>query len=355
MQYQQLGNTGVFVSRLCLGTMTFGQVPGTLWSLIGGLGQTEADALVGQSLDAGVNFFDTADAYSAGESEVLLGKALGARRSDVVVATKVFGRMGPGANQVGLSRLHIFQAVEASLKRLNTDYIDLYQIHGLDPFTPFEEILGALTDLVRQGKIRYAGCSNLAAWHIMKALGVSALGHLEKFITVQSYYSLVGRELEREIIPALLDQKMGLLVWSPLAGGFLSGKFTRQGTSEGDSRRSKFTFPPVEVEKGYRIVEVLQDVAARRGATVAQVALAWLLHQPVVTSVIIGAKTATQLQDNLGSVDVKLAVEDLQQLDEASSLAPEYPGWMHSSQGSGRLPGEVRDWSKLIKTPVKSS
>ena len=335
--------------------MTFGRGAGTLFAAIGGLDQTAADALVGQSLDAGVNFFDTANVYAEGESETLLGKALGSRRSDVVIATKAFGRTGPGANQVGLSRLHIMQAVEASLKRMNTDYIDLYQTHGLDPLTPFEEILAALTDLVRQGKVRYIGCSNLAAWHIMKALGISALNHLEKFITAQSYYSLVGRDLEREIIPLLLDQKMGLLVWSPLAGGFLSGKFTRQGVSDENSRRNKFTFPPVDVEKGYGIVEALQEIAARRNATVAQVALGWLLHQPAVTSVIIGAKNAAQLQDNLGSVDVKLHADDLQKIEEASRLASEYPGWMFGAQGSGRRPGQVRDWSKLLKTPGKSS
>ena len=355
MQYQQLGNTGVFVSRLCLGTMTFGRGTSALFAAIGGLDQVAADALVGQSMDAGVNFFDTANVYAEGESEILLGKALGPRRRDVVIATKAFGRMGPGANQTGLSRLHIMQAVEASLQRMNTDYIDLYQIHGLDPFTPFEETLGALTDLVRQGKVRYIGCSNLAAWHIMKTLSISALNHLEKFITVQSYYSLVGRELEREIVPLLLDQKMGLLVWSPLAGGFLSGKFTRDGASDENSRRSKFTFPPVDMEKGYGVIEALAEVAARRKATVAQVALAWLLHQPAVTSVIIGAKNAAQLRDNLGSVDVNLEAGDLEKIAEASSLTPEYPGWMFGAQGSGRRPGEVRDWSKALKTPSKSS
>jgi aryl-alcohol dehydrogenase-like predicted oxidoreductase len=347
VQYQQLGNTGVFVSRLCLGAMTFGGV-GTMFEVIGGLPQHDVDTLVGNSLDAGINFIDTANVYAAGESETMLGKALGSRRKDVVVASKVFGRMGPGANQVGLSRLHILREVEASLLRLNTDYIDLYQIHGFDNLTPLEETLGALTDLVRQGKVRYIGCSNLAAWQLMKALGISAQQHLEKFVTLQAYYSLAGRELEREIVPMLLDQKVGLLVWSPLAGGFLSGKFTREGTLDETARRSKFTFPPVNLEKMYDVIDRMRELGARLNATVAQVALAWLLHQPAVTSVIIGARNNAQLQDNLGSVDVKLDDADLEKLNQASALAPEYPGWMLAGQGQDRRPGQVRDWSKFI-------
>jgi aryl-alcohol dehydrogenase-like predicted oxidoreductase len=350
MEYRQLGNTGVFVSRICLGAMTFGG-KGGIFEVIGGLPQHDVDVLVGNSLDAGVNFIDTANVYAGGESETLLGKALGARRKDVVVASKVFGRMGPGANQVGLSRLHIMQEVEASLLRLGTDYIDLYQIHGFDPLTPFEETLGAMTDLVRHGKVRYIGCSNLTAWQIMKSLGVSALGHLEKFISLQAYYSLAGRELEREIVPMLLDQKMGLLVWSPLAGGFLTGKFKRSGEGDDSARRSKFSFPPVNLERGYDIVDVLARVAERRGANIAQTALAWLLHQPVVTSVIIGARNAAQLKDNLTSVDVKLDDADLKELDEISRLTPEYPGWMQF--GDDRKPGQVRDWSKLMAPPKK--
>jgi aryl-alcohol dehydrogenase-like predicted oxidoreductase len=347
MQYQQLGNTGVFVSRLCLGAMTFGGT-GTIFQVIGGLPQHDVQTLVDNSIDAGVNFFDTANVYSGGESETMLGKALGSRRKDVVIASKVFGRMGKGANHVGLSRLHIMQEAEASLQRLDTDYIDLYQIHGFDPLTPLEETLSALTDLVRQGKVRYIGCSNLAAWQIVKALGISAVDHFEKFVSLQAYYSLVGRELEREIVPMLVDQKVGLLIWSPLAGGFLSGKFTRTGAADDAARRTKFSFPPVNLEKSYDIIDALQAVAARRNSTVAQVALAWLLHQPVVTSVIIGAKNANQLKDNLGAVDVPLDAEDLQQLDLVSLLAPEYPGWMFAMQGSDRRPGEVRDWSKFV-------
>ncbi len=345
MEYQQLGNTGVFVSRLCLGAMTFGG-KGTMFEAIGAIGQKETDELVGQSLDAGINFIDTANIYASGESEILVGKALGNRRKDVVLATKVFGRMGPGPNEVGLSRLHITRQSEASLKRLNTDYIDLYQIHGFDRLTPLEETLSALTDLVRQGKVLYIGCSNLAAWQIMKALGISAAGHLEKFVTLQAYYSIAGRDLEREIVPLLQDQKLGLLPWSPLAGGFLSGKFTRSGAADADARRTRFNFPPIDVEKAYDIVDVMQKIAARRGATVPQIALAWLLHQPVVTSVIIGAKKMSQLKDNIGAIDVKLDAEDLKELDAVSRLTPEYPGWMLNLP-SDRRPGEKRDWSKV--------
>ena len=347
MQYQQLGNTGVFVSRLCLGTMTFGGI-GTMFEAIGGLPQKDADALVGQSLDAGINFFDTANIYADGESETLLGKALGARRQDVLVATKVFARMGPGPNEVGLSRLHILRQVEESLKRMHTDYIDLYQIHGFDEVTPLEETMRALDNLVRQGKVRYIGCSNLAAWQIMKSLGISAAEHLEKFVTLQAYYSIAGRDLEREVVPLLKDQRLGLLPWSPLAGGFLTGKFTRSGPADTEARRTKFNFPPVNVEKAYDIVDVMQTVAARRQASVPQVALAWLLHQPIVTSVIIGAKKAAQLADNLGSVDLKLDAEDMAQLDKVSQLTPEYPGWMLNLP-STRKPGEKRDWSRVAK------
>ncbi len=325
--------------------MTFGG-KGSIFEAVGALDQKAADELVGKSLDAGINFIDTANIYAGGESETMVGKALGARRKDVVIATKVFGRMGEGPNEVGLSRLHIMQSAEASLKRLGTDYIDLYQIHGYDPLTPFEETLGALTDLVRQGKVMYIGCSNLAAWQIMKSLAVSAAQHLEKFVTLQAYYSIAGRDLEREIVPLLEDQKLGLLPWSPLAGGFLSGKFKRGGQADAQARRSKFNFPPVDVEKAYDIVDVMQKAAAKHESSVAQIALGWLLHQPVVTSVIIGATKTSQLEDNLKAVDVKLDAEDLKELDAASRLRQEYPGWMLNLPAM-RRPGEKRDWSQL--------
>jgi aryl-alcohol dehydrogenase-like predicted oxidoreductase len=352
MQFQELGNTGVLVSRICLGTMTFGSAGG-VFDVMGALAQKDADLLVDRALEAGVNFFDTANIYALGESEKLLGKALGSKRKDVVLATKVFGRMGPGANQVGLTRLSIFQEVEHSLKRLGTDYIDLYQVHGFDTMTPIDETLRALDSLVRQGKVRYIGCSNWAAWQVMKALGISAHEHLEKFVSLQAYYSLAGRDLEHEIVPLLKDQKLGLLTWSPLAGGFLSGKFTRGGAKESGARRMNFDFPPIDVEKAYDVVDVLKKVASRHEkATVAQVALSWQLHQSYVTSVIIGAKKESQLTDNLGAVDLKLNPEDLAEIDTASRPAMIYPNWMFGFQQADRLPGQTRDFSNAMKPTV---
>ncbi len=331
------------MSELCLGAMTFGGDDG-VWGMIGKLDQKGVDELVHASLDAGVNFFDTANVYSRGQSEVMLGKALGAHRREVVLATKVRGRMGTGPNEIGLSRVHIRQSVDDSLKRLGTDYIDLYQIHGYDPLADFEDIMQTLDDLVRSGKVRYVGASNLAAWHLMKSLGISRHKGLEAFKTIQSYYSLAGRELEREIIPLLLDQKVGLMVWSPLAGGFLSGKFTRDGQDEG-SRRAKFDFPPLDKEKAYRIIDVLKEIGRAHNCSPARVALTWLLAQPAVTSVIIGAKRKEQLDDNLKSVDEALSADEQKRLNEVSALAPEYPGWMFATQLSDRMPGTQRSWS----------
>ena len=344
MKFKKLGDTGVFVSQICLGAMTFG----SKWEAIGALQQKEADSLVHRSLDAGVNFFDTADVYSVGDSEEILGKSLAATRQDVVIATKVRGRMGPGANDVGLSRLHIIQAAEASLKRLGTDYIDLYQIHRSDPETDIEETLTALTDLVRSGKVRYIGCSNLPAWELMRSLGVSEHKGLEGFKATQSYYSLVGRELERETIPLLDDQGLGLLVWSPLAGGFLSGKFTRDGGTDAGARRATFKFPPVDESQGFDIIDAMQPIAEAHGVSIAQIALAWLLHKEAVTSVIIGAKRIEQLEDNLAAIDVTLTPEEVQQLDEVSTFRVEYPQWMNSL-GDDRLPGQFRDLDALTK------
>jgi aryl-alcohol dehydrogenase-like predicted oxidoreductase len=339
MKYRLLADTGLFVSELCLGTMTFGG-RAQIWEAIGGLDQAAADALVNRALEAGINFIDTANVYSAGESETMLGKALGNRRRDIVLATKVRGRTGPGQNQVGLSRSHIIEAVEASLTRLGTDYIDLYQIHRPDVLTNLEDTMRALDDLVRAGKVRYIGCSNLEAWMMMKALAISREQNLERFRCTQSYYSLVGRELERHIIPVIKDQGLGLLVWSPLAGGFLSGKFTRTGGDE-SARRAKFDFPPVNKEKGFDILDVVAPIAARHQVSAAQIALAWLLAKEAVTSVIIGAKKLSQLDDNLKAIDVNLTDEDIKALDEGSGLAPEYPAWM-DVLGSDRRPGERR-------------
>jgi aryl-alcohol dehydrogenase-like predicted oxidoreductase len=312
-----------------------------MWEVIAGLDQTGVDAIVHRSIDAGINFIDTANVYALGESETLLGKSLEGRRHDVVLATKVRGRMGKGANDVGLSRLHIMQAVEASLTRLGTDYIDLYQIHRFDTLTNVEDTLRTLDDLVRAGKVRYIGCSNLAAWQIMKSLAISREQHLERFRCTQSYYSLAGRELERELVPLMNDQNLGLLVWSPLAGGFLSGKFTRSGGDDA-ARRASFDFPPINKDKAFDIIDVLKSIADARDASVAQIALAWLLAQSVTTSVIIGARRIDQLEDNLKSVDVTLSAEELKALDDVSRLAPEYPAWMGAAASDDRLPGQER-------------
>jgi aryl-alcohol dehydrogenase-like predicted oxidoreductase len=337
MQYNLLGNTGLKVSELCLGTMTFGGRG--MWTNIGALPQDEVNGLVKTSIDAGINFIDTANVYSEGLSEKMTGQAvrdLGLKRDDLVIATKVRGMMGTGPNSSGLSRKHILQQADESLTRLNMDYIDLYQIHGFDPLTPLEETLDTLDALVKSGKVRYIGCSNLAAWQIMKALGISAQQHLSKFVSLQAYYTIAGRDLEREVVPLLLDQKMGLMVWSPLAGGFLSGKYTRLGASEEGGRRVNFDFPPVNKEKAFDIIDVMQVIAQQKGVTVAQIALAWLLHQPVVSTIIIGAKKEAQLLDNIKAADVKLTDDELAKLNEVSKLTPEYPGWMIERQSADR-------------------
>ena len=337
MKYNLLGNTGLKVSELCLGTMTFGGKG--FWTNIGTLEQQPVDELVKRSIDAGINFIDTANVYSEGLSEEMTGKAirnLGLQRENLVIATKVRGKMSEDQNGIGLSRKHILHEVEQSLKRLNTDYIDLYQIHGYDELTPLEETLEALDILVKSGKVRYIGASNLAAWHLMKALSYSTYNRISKFVSLQAYYTVAGRDLEREVVPLLQDQKVGLMVWSPLAGGFLSGKFKREGNETEGARRESFDFPPINKEKAFDILDVLHLIAAEKNVSVAQVALAWLLHQPVVTTVIIGAKKSEQLDDNLKAVEVKFTAEELQKIDEVSKLSPEYPGWMLEFQGASR-------------------
>jgi len=335
MRYNRLGSTGLLVSELCFGTMTFGG-RGEVWGQIGRLGQGEADALVGRALEAGVNFFDTADQYSEGESERILGKALGKRRGEVVIATKVYGAMGPGPNDRGLSRAHVVRAADDSLRRLGTDWIDLYQVQAFDPLTPLEETLSALDDLVRAGKVRYVGCSNFAAWQLAKALGLSERRGWERFESLQTYYSLAGRGLERELVPLLRDQRVGLMVWSPLAGGILTGKFSRESEGPAGARRTGFDFPPVDRGRVFDIVDVAREVAEDHEATVPQVALAWLLRKPFVTSVILGVKRLEQLEDNLGAAELDLADEDAERLDGVSALPPEYPGWMLEFQGGDR-------------------
>jgi len=339
MKYNTLGNTGLLVSEVCLGTMTFAAAEGR-WKPIAGVDQLLADQLLKASFDAGVNFVDTADIYSDGESEKTLAGAIrnvGIARKDIVIATKAFGRTGPGRNDVGASRGHIMDAVDASLQRLQTDYIDLYQIHGADSITPVEETLRALDTLVSQGKVRYIGCSNWYGWQLMKALGISAQKNLAKLDTLQAYYSIASRDLEREIVPLLKDQQTGLLVWSPLAGGLLSGKYSRENQKPEDSRRSAFDFPLVDKDRTWRILDVLRPIAESHGTSVATVALAWVLAKPFVTSVIIGAKRLDQLQQNLSAAELRLTEEQMKQLDEVSTLPPEYPGWMVPFQNMDRL------------------
>ena len=339
MRYTRLGTTGLYVSELCLGTMTFGGGDAGIWSHIGKLQQDEVDGLVRRSIEAGINFLDTANVYSAGRSEELTGQALknlGVKRDDVVVATKVFGDMGPGPNGRGVSRYHVMEAAKASLRRLQLDHIDLYQIHGFDPATPIEEQLRALDTLVQQGHVRYIGVSNWAAWQIVKALGMSERLGLARFASLQAYYTVAGRDLERELVPMMQSEGLGLLVWSPLAGGLLSGKFSRQGSSETGSRRTTFDFPPVQMDRAWDVIDVLAPIAAAKGVSVAQIAIAWLLHQPVVTSVIIGAKRLDQLDDNLAARDVRLTADELAAIDRVSALPAEYPGWMLDRQGGAR-------------------
>ncbi|WEF26793.1 aldo/keto reductase [Klebsiella aerogenes] len=339
MRYQKLGNTGLFVSELCLGTMTFGGEEG-MWGKIGQLRQAEAEQLVGRALDAGINFIDTANVYSEGRSEEITGQALKnlkIPRENVIVATKVFGETGTaGVNSRGSSRFHIMGSVKDSLRRLQLDHIDLYQLHGFDPATPIEETLSALDTLVQQGHVRYIGVSNWAAWQIAKALGISERLGLSRFASLQAYYTIAGRDLERELVPMMQSEGLGLMVWSPLAGGLLSGKYSREGQAETGGRRLAFDFPPVNKDRAFDCIDVMRAIAEAKGVSVAQVALAWLLHQPAVSSVIIGAKRAEQLNDNIAATTIRLNEEELRQLDAISALPREYPGWMLERQGEYR-------------------
>jgi len=344
MRYRLLGNTGLYVSELCLGAMTFGAKG--FWQVMGGLQQPDVDVLVREAFNQGVNFFDTANVYSLGESETMLGHAIrntGLQRDEIVVATKSTGIMNETPNGRGQSRFHIFNEVDASLKRLQLDHIDLYQLHGFDPLTPYEESLSALNDLVKSGKVRYIGLCNMAAWQIMKALGISRLHNWNEFVSVQAYYSIAGRDLEREIIPLVQDQKLGLMIWSPLAGGFLSGKFKRNQTPPAGSRRADFDFPPLNKVRAFDCIEALEPIAQSHGVSVAQVALAWILSKQQVSTIIIGARRLEQLKDNLAASKLVLSEAELKALDDASTLSPEYPGWMLAAQGQYRAKPPVKE------------
>jgi aryl-alcohol dehydrogenase-like predicted oxidoreductase len=350
MRYNLLGNTGLYVSELCLGAMTFGG-SGGMWQAIGQLGSQESLALVSAALDAGVNFIDTADVYSEGQSEQRVGealKALNRPREQIVVATKVRGRVGPGVNQVGLSRGHILSSIDGSLRRLGLDHVDLYQIHGFDPVTPIEETVRALDDVVRAGKARYVGFSNLPAWLASHAITFAEQNGLARFQSAQVYYSIAGRDIEREIAPLCQARGLAILPWSPLAGGLLSGKFDPSKKGPGDARRASFDFPPVNMERLPRVLGALRRVADEAGVSVARVALGWQLTKPFVTSIIIGAKKPEQLADNLAATELRLSSEHAKLLDEASALPPEYPGWMVAFQnsrdprGSASAPSEAQ-------------
>lgn len=360
MRYHLLGNTGLYVSELCLGAMTFGGGDG-MWQAIGRLGHKESLALVSAALDAGVNFIDTADVYSSGESERLVGEALKVLkrpREQLVVATKVRGRVGPGVNQVGLSRAHVLASIDASLERLGLDHVDLYQIHGFDPVTPIEETVRALDDVVRSGKARYVGFSNLPAWVASHALTFAEQNGLARFQSAQVYYSLVARDIEREIAPMCQTRGVAILPWSPLAGGLLSGKFDPQKKGPPDARRATFDFPPVNAERLPRVLTALRQVAEQTGTSPARVALAWELTKPFVTSIIIGAKKPEQLADNLAAVELQLSSEQVKLLDDASALPFEYPGWMVDFQnsrdprGAARAPteAEIRAAAERVKS-----
>lgn len=337
MKYRLLGRTGLYVSEMCLGAMTFGG--DGFWKVMGGLGQATVNELVKQAYGAGINFIDTANVYSLGQSETRVGQAikdLGLPRNELVIATKATGIMNELPNGRGQSRYHLMNELDASLQRLQLDHIDLYQLHGFDPLTPPDESLATLNDMVRSGKVRYIGLCNMAAWQIMKALSISDRNNWERFSSVQAYYTLAGRDLEREVIPLIQDQKLGLMVWSPLAGGLLSGKYGRDGKGPEGSRRNEFDFPVVDKDRAFSCVDAMRPIAEKRGVSIAQIALAWLLAQPAVSSVIIGAKTVQQLRDNIEAGQLCLAQDELAVLDDVSQLPAEYPGWMLEMQGKYR-------------------
>jgi len=339
MKYNFLGNSGLVVSELCFGTMTFGGKG--IWEAIGAIQQKEVNDLMKVVVDSGINFIDTANVYSYGESEKLLGQSIkdhGFNRNDLVIATKVRGRMSEGVNNVGLSRYHIFQSVDDSLQRLQLDHIDLLYVHGVDPKTPVEEIMRSLNDIVLTGKVRYVAVCNWPAWMVMKAQGIAEKHGWNKFVGMQYFYSLAGRDVEREILPLAADQNLAVMPWSPLAGGFLGGKYSRDSEKAEGSRRSTFDFPPINKEKAYDIIDVIGEIGKQNNTTIAEVALAWIRLQKGITSTIIGAKTVDQLNANIKSTTVELSADDLQKINEVSALPPEYPGWMVERQSADRVP-----------------
>ncbi|MEM7182294.1 MAG: aldo/keto reductase [Spirochaetota bacterium] len=335
MEYCNFGNTGLMVSRLSLGAMTFGE--GTLvGELKTTIDQKTANEMVEEALAAGVNLFDTADMYTTGQSEIVLGKALQGKRQDALIATKCGFRSGEAILRSGLSYRYIIQSAEASLQRLGTDCIDLYQLHIPDPWTPVKESARALEDLQRQGKIRYSGICNYPAWQTQRLLDLQEGKGWSKSISSQMYYSLLGRDIEEEVIPCLQANQTALMVWSPLASGFLTGKYSKEKPVPEDSRRAKFDFPPVNLETGYQLVDKLQEIGSGHNKSLASTALAWLLSKSVVSTVILGANKMSQLQDNLTAATYRLSPQEVQELDKLSSSSPSYPTWMqamgHDSQ-----------------------
>jgi len=340
MKYNYIGQTGLMVSELCFGAMTFGGQNAGIWENIGKLQQKEVNELIKEALDSGINFFDTANAYSFGQSEQLLGqslKDLGIKRDEIVIATKVLARMKSSPNSLGLSRYHIFNSVDESLKRLNLDHIDILYVHGVDPRTSIEEVLRTLNDIVNTGKVRYIAICNWPAWMVAKAQAIAHYNRWHKFIGLQYYYSIASRDIEHELIPMAKDHNLAIFPWSPLAGGFLTGKFSRDGQNVENARRSTFDFPPLDKEKALDIVDVLKEISGQYNATAAQVALAWVRQQQAISSTIIGAKTMEQLKENILSTSIVLSGDHIEKLNKISALPLQYPGWMVRNQGVNRM------------------
>jgi aryl-alcohol dehydrogenase-like predicted oxidoreductase len=336
MQYTRLGKTGLIVSRLSFGSMTFGSGSG-IFATVSKVDQAGANDLVARAIDGGVNYFNSADVYVGGESERILGKALGANRKKVVIATKLGNRMGDALIEAGLSRRHVIAACEASLERLGTDYIDVYLPHKVDTLTPVEETLDALETLVQHGKVRYLGFSNWPAWLAAKAVGIQQARGYTPFRAAEMFYSLVGRDVEHDVVPFCLDAGIGVMAWSPLAGGFLSGKYTRaQPKGESGDRLGGFDFLPYDRERAHALLDLLAEIAAKHHSTQAQIAIAWVLTRPAVATVLIGASRLEQLEDNLRAADMHLDKEELAQLDAMTKPELPYPHWFNQRVADGK-------------------